>query len=109
MNVTRDGASTPSSPSTRTVSSLLVGSTIRPSTSARNASSGTADNPSAAYSPPKAFHRSSELVDSTTAAPAAPDIDAAPARPDLGISRSNTCWSACSRSLAVSSSSAGSA
>ena len=51
MNVTRDGGSTPTSSSTRTVSSLLVGSTIRPSTSARNASSRTTPNPSASIDP----------------------------------------------------------
>jgi hypothetical protein len=47
MNVTRDGESTPSSPNTRTVSSLLVGSTIRAITSARNASSRITVNLSA--------------------------------------------------------------
>jgi hypothetical protein len=45
--VARDGAPTPTSVSTRTVPTLLVGSMIRPSTSARNASSRTAENPNA--------------------------------------------------------------
>jgi hypothetical protein len=47
MNVDSDGEDTPSSSSTRTVSSLLTGSTILASTSARNASSRRTLNPSA--------------------------------------------------------------
>ncbi len=69
MNVTRDGEPTPISPSTRRVSSLLVGSTIRPSTNARNASSSTTANPSASYSPHRATQRINEPVASTTGDP----------------------------------------
>jgi hypothetical protein len=101
MNVTRDGAWTPSSPSTRTVSSLLVGSTIRPRTNARNASSRTAANPSASYRSLSAPHRIRELVASTTADPGS-------VRPCPGTSRSSTCWPAYSRRRAVSSSKASS-
>jgi hypothetical protein len=45
-NVDSDGEPTPTSFSTRIVSSLLVGSMIRPSISARNASSSISVNPS---------------------------------------------------------------
>ena len=99
MNVTRDGALTPSSSRTRTVSSLLVGSMIRARTSARNVSSPTAPNPSASYTPHNARHRISEPVASTTGVPGSAGCG--------GVrSISSACWSACRRCFAVSSSSA---
>jgi hypothetical protein len=62
MKVTRCGASTPNSPSARTVSSLLVGSITRASTSARNASSFTRPRPISSYIWLRACHKTSDDV-----------------------------------------------
>lgn len=95
----RDGDGTPSSPSTRIVSILLVGSMIRPSTSALKASSPTWSNPSEAYIDANASHTSSDAVPVTTGAQVGRPAPAAES------SGSSSC-SAFNRTLAASSSNA---